>query len=164
MRKPKIYLDTSAISHLEQPEKPHEQEYSINLFSRIKAGNFEVYLSSVVFDEIGECSPQREEVLINHVSEISFKKININDIVNQLAEMIIDKKVLPKRSIRDSQHIAAAIIAGCDYIVSWNMKHMANVKINKDIRHIIIDEGYKEILLVPPSMLLDGGNYDEYNS
>ena len=163
MPKPKIYLDTSTISHLEQPEKISEQAYSIDLFNRIKAGDFEVYLSSVVFDEIGECSPQREEVLLNHVSEINFVNLSINDTVNQLAGMIIEKKVLPKRSIRDSQHIAAAIIAGCDYIVSWNMEHMANVTTNKNIRHIIIDEGYKEILLVPPSMLLDGGVSDENN-
>ena len=161
MPKPKIYLDTSTISHLEQSEKFSEQAYSIDLFSRIKAGEYEVYLSSVVFDEIGECSPQREEALLNHVSEISFENLSVNDTVNQLAAMIIDREVLPKRSIRDSQHIAAAIIAGCDYIVSWNMKHMANIKINKSIRHIIIDEGYKEILLVPPSMLLDEGVYDE---
>jgi len=161
MPRPKIYLDTSTISHLEQPENLSEQAYSIDLFRRIKAGDFEVYLSSVVFDEIGECSSEREEVLLNHVSEIDFENLRIDDTVNQLAGMIIDRKVLPKRSIRDSQHIAAAIIAGCDYIVSWNMKHMANVKTNKNIRHIIIDEGYKEILLIPPSMLLDGGIYDE---
>ena len=49
MRKQKIYLETSAISHLEQPEKPYQQEQSIELFERIKAGDFTVYLSSIVF-------------------------------------------------------------------------------------------------------------------
>jgi len=78
MKKFKVYLDTSTISHLEQPEKPSEQSYSIDLFNRIKAGDFEVYLSSVVFDEIGECSPQREEVLLNHVSEIRCASSMIN--------------------------------------------------------------------------------------
>ena len=151
MQKPKIYLDTSTISHLEQAEKPSEQGYSRDLFASIKAGRFEVYLSSVVFDEIDECSPQGRGALLNHVAEIRFNSLTITDSVNALARMIIDKKVLPPKSERDSYHIAAAIIAGCDYIVSWNMKHMANVKINKKVRHITIDESLKEILLVYPS-------------
>jgi hypothetical protein len=41
------------------------------------------------------------------------------------------------------------------------MKHIANVKTNKNIRHIIIDEGYKEISLVPPSMILGGDVFNE---
>ena len=157
----KIYLDTSAISHIEQPEKPSEQAYSIEMFERIKAGDFTVYLSGVVFDEINECSPERRSALFQYVSEMNYKDIPLDDTVKALAERIIERKYLPKRSVRDSQHIAAAIITGCDYIVSWNIKHMANVKINKNIRHITIDEGYKEILLVPPSMILGGSALDE---
>jgi hypothetical protein len=34
---------------------------------------------------------------------------------------------------------------------------MANVEINKKVKLITIDEGFKEIMLVPPSMLLDRG-------
>jgi len=160
MRKLKIYLDTSAISHLEQPEKPSEQSSSQELFDRIKAGQYEIFLSSVVFEEIDECSPSKKECLMRHIADITYEDLIINDTVKALAAKIIEKKVLPPKSERDSQHIAAAIIAGCDYIVSWNMKHMSNVEINKNIRHILIDEGYKEILLVPPSMLLGGGAYD----
>jgi predicted nucleic acid-binding protein len=154
MRKRKIYLDTSVISHIEQSEKPSEQAYSRELFDYIKAGRYEVYLSVVVFDEIEDCSSSLREALLGHISEINFEKIGITDAVNSLARTIIERNVLPKKSIRDSQHIAAAITADCDYIVSWNMKHMANVDTNTGIRLITIAGGYKDILLVPPSMLL----------
>jgi len=164
MRKPKIYLETSAISHLEQPEKPSEQAYSIAMFERIKAGDYMVYLSSVVFDEINLCPHERRSALLQHVTGITYEDIPVDDTVEALADRIIERGYLPKRSVRDSQHIAAAIITGCDYIVSWNMKHMANVKTNKNIRHIIIDEGYKDIMLVPPSMILGGGMLNEGDS
>jgi predicted nucleic acid-binding protein len=52
MPKPKIYLDTSAISHLEQPEKPHEQAHSRDMFAQIKEGSFTVFLSEIVFREV----------------------------------------------------------------------------------------------------------------
>ena len=161
MRKIKIYLDTSAISHLEQNEKTFEQTYSRQMSDCIKAGLFVVCLSGIVFDEINACSPPLKDALLRHLSEIDFEDISINSAINTLAAKLIEKKVLPKGSLRDSQHIAAAIVAGCDYIISWNMKHMANVKINRNIRHIIIDEGYKEILLIPPTMLLDEEAYNE---
>jgi len=88
-------------------------------------------------------------------------EIPITGEVKELANKIISQKVLPPTSLNDAQHIAAAIIASCDYIVSWNMKHMANVRINKGIRLITLGEGHKEIMLVPPSMLLEGGSLDE---
>ena len=160
-RKTKIYLDTSAISHLEQPEKPTEQAYTQEMFDRIKRGAFDVCLSDIVFDEIRNCRPPKLEKFIQHVSEIDFTDIPITDDVEELAEKIIAKKILPPASVEDSEHIAAAIIAKCDYIVSWNMKHMANVRVNKGVRIITLEEGYKEIMLVPPSMLLEGGFYNE---
>lgn len=160
-RKRKIYLDTSAISHLEQPEKLTEQVYTQEMFSRIKMGAFDVYLSDTVFGEIRKCRPAKMEKLMQHVSEIDYVDIPITGNIKALGNKIIERKVLPPASIEDSLHIAAAIVAGCDYIVSWNMKHMANVRVNEGIRYVTLGEGYKEILLVPPSMLLEGGFFYE---
>ena len=160
-KKTKIYLDTSAISHLEQPEKPYEQAYTQEMFNRIKLGAFSVYLSKVVVDEIMQCSPEKSNKLMRYVSEIDFTDIPITNDVKELAQKIIAQKILPPKSVNDSEHIAAAITAGCDYIVSWNMKHMANIRINKGVRFLTLGEGYKETMLVPPSMLLEGGFFDE---
>ena len=158
----KIYLDTSAISHLEQPEKPSEQTYSQEMFKRIKLGAFAMFLSEVVFNEIAACPPAKKDVLTAHIANIDFVDVPVTDEVQELGKKIIAQNVLPPISVNDSLHIAAAIIAGCDYVVSWNMKHMANVRTNKGIRHITLDEGRKEIMLVPPSMLLsEGGIFDE---
>jgi predicted nucleic acid-binding protein len=154
-------LDTSVISHLEQPEKPFEQKCSQILFSRIRNGEFKVYLSKVVIDEIDNCPQPRQEKLKRHISEIDFIYIEIIPEIENLAKKIIERKVLPPRSIRDSQHIAAAIYYGCDYILSWNMKHMAHFEINKGIRLITTEDGYKEIMLWPPLMFTDGRVYDD---
>ena len=158
---PKIYLDTSAISHLEQPEKPFEQRCSQGLFARIRKCDFAVYLSRVVFEEINACTSELRGLLLRHIAEIEYHDIMINHEVENLAKTIIARGVLPSKSVSDSQHIAAAIVTGCDYIVSWNMKHMSNVHINKSIRHITIDEGYKDIMLVPPLMLVEEGAIDD---
>jgi predicted nucleic acid-binding protein len=157
----KIYLDTSVISHLEQYEKPSEQAYSHALFKAIKDGRYIVYLSKVVFEEIGNCEMVLRNALLNHVEAIDYIDASTYIGADELANKIISSNILPKKSNRDCWHIAAAIASGCEYIISWNMKDMVNIRINKAIRHIVLEEGYGEFMLVTPSMLIGGDEHYE---
>ena len=84
-----------------------------------------------------------------------------------LAEKFIDfVGILKKKSFDDCQHIAAAILAGCDIITFWNFKHIVNVKTVRGVKTITTLEGYKDLLIYPPSVLLeeDDEDYDETDS
>lgn len=78
-----------------------------------------------------------------------------------LAEKFIDFGILKKKSFDDCQHIAAVILAGCDIITSWNFKHIVNVKTVRGVKIIITLEGYKDLLIYPPSVLLEGEDEDD---
>ena len=77
-----------------------------------------------------------------------------------MMEAFIDFGVLKRKSFDDCRHIAAAILAGCDIIVSWNFKHIVNVKTIRGIKVVTTLEGYKDLLIYPPSVLLEE-DYDE---
>ena len=62
---------------------------------------------------------------------------------------------MKQKSFDDCQHIAAAILAGCDVITSWNFKHIVNVKTIRGVRAITNLEGYKMIEIWNPSVLLE---------
>lgn len=79
----------------------------------------------------------------------------------ELAEKFIDFGILKKKSFDDRQHIAAAILAGCDIITSWNFKHIVNVKKVRGVKTITTLEGYKDLLIYPPSVLLEGDDDDD---
>jgi hypothetical protein len=66
-----------------------------------------------------------------------------------------------EKSINDCRHIAASILAGCDIIVSWNFKHIVNAKTIKGTRIITVMEGYKDIIICSPTMLIEGGADDD---
>lgn len=53
---------------------------------------------------------------------------------------------MEQKSFDDCQHIAVAILLGCDIITSWNFKNIVNVK--------TILEGYKDLMIFPPSVLI----------
>jgi hypothetical protein len=64
--------------------------------------------------------------------------------------------VLKQKNFNDCQHIATAIISGCDVIVSWNFKHIVNHKIIMGVKAVTALEGYDNLLIYAPSMLTEG--------
>lgn len=72
-----------------------------------------------------------------------------------LAEKIIDLGILKRKSFEDCQHIAAAIISNCDIIISWNFKHIVNVNTIRGVKILTTMEGYKDLMIYPPSVLVE---------
>jgi predicted nucleic acid-binding protein len=150
----KVYLETSVISHLDQPEKDMEYRYTHEFWDKAKAGEYDIYISGVVIEELSRCEDDKKQILLDKLDEVMYKEIAITPEISLIADNIIDRKILTQKSILDCQHIAAAVVGECDYLLSWNMKHLCNIYTNDGIRHITMDYGYKEMQIIPPSMLL----------
>ena len=78
-----------------------------------------------------------------------------NSEVESVANQIIQLGILTQKSFDDCLHIAHAVVSGCDYIVSWNFKHMVNIKTIRGVRAITNLSGYDNIEIVAPPMLLE---------
>ena len=161
MRKLKVYLDTSVISYLSQDDAPERMKDTLELWKDFVKGKYDVYLSQVTLDEIEKCSESKRNKLYDYLSDIEYTKLEINEEIVELAQKIIDMGILRPKSFDDCQHIAVAILAGCDVIISWNFKHIVNVKTVKGVKVITTLEGYKDLLIYPPSVLLEEGDDDE---
>lgn len=154
MRKIKLYLDTSVISHLSQPDAPEKMADTLVLWEDIRAGLYDVYLSDTTLNEIGGCRSEKLEILLNFLSQIQYTIITETDEIDSVAQKIIDMGILRPKSFDDCVHIASAVVTSCDYIVSWNFKHMVNVKTINGVRAISNLHGYRTIDIVQPTMLL----------
>ena len=154
MKKMKIYLDSSVISHLEALDTPEKMQDTVGLWVDIKVGEYDIVLSEMVFVEIDRCHNPKRDMLYHSLSEIEYTTIEINDEVEKIAEQIISLGILKRNSIDDCTHIACAIFSGCNYLVSWNFKHMVNVKTINGVRAITNLNGYNSIDIITPSMLV----------
>lgn len=155
-RKIKVYLDTSVISYLDQQDAPEQMKETREVWERIKAGQYEVFISDLVLRELGDCKEEaKRNLLIGHLAEIKYNLIAVDDDIVKLAEKIVTNGVLKQKNIDDCQHIAAAILSNCDIIVSWNFKHIVNVKTIRGIKVITTVEGYKDLLIYQPTALLN---------
>ena len=160
MRKLKVYLDTSVISHLMQEDVPEKMADTKQLWEMFKAGKYEVYLSTVTLREIEKCSEPKKTQLIDSLNEIQFTTFDVTEDIINVANKIIDMGILTQKSFDDCQHIGAAVINECDCIISWNFKHIVNVKTVRGVKVITTLEGYKDLLIYPPSVLIESEDDD----
>jgi predicted nucleic acid-binding protein len=142
-----------------QDEKPEAKGYTLEFWEKIKNGEFEVFISRVVVEEINKASLEQSQTMMKALNEIPSINIHISTEVFQLAENIIDQHILPRRCINDCMHVAAAIFAECDFLATWNIKHLANFKTNNGIRTLSLDDKETVLQIVQPSFLT-GGFYD----
>ena len=161
MKKLKIYFDTSVISHLDQKDAPEKMADTHCLWERVKVGAFEVFLSNVVFEELLDCAPEKRSTLTEYLARIEYTRVDINADVLRIADKMIDLGILRQKSYDDCQHIAAAVVSGCDAVVSWNFKHIVNHKTMRGVKAITALEGRADLLIYTPSALLGEEDEDE---
>lgn len=160
MRKLKVYLDTSVVSYLYQTDALEKMQNTLDLWELFKNKVYEVYISDIVIREISECNEEKLKILLDYLEEIDYNIIETNEDTIELAGKFIDFGILKQKSFDDCQHIAAAILAGCDIITSWNFKHIVNVKTVRGVKVITTLEGYKDLLIYPPSVLIESEDDD----
>jgi predicted nucleic acid-binding protein len=160
MKKLKIYLDTSVISYLDQQDAPKPMAETHKLWDKIKAGEFDVVISNLVVGEINRCEDSKRDTLFGYLAEIQYVAITVDDRVLEIAGRFVDLGVLKQKNFNDCRHIAAAIVSGCDAIVSWNFNHMVNHKTIMGAKAVTALEGYDDILIYAPLSLIGGEEND----
>ena len=156
MRKLKVYLDTSVISQLMQEDVPEKMADTLQLWKLFREGIYDVYLSTVTLEEVSACPEPKRSQLRECMGQISYTTLDISDEVMEVAQKIVELGILTPKSYDDCQHIGAAVVNECDCIISWNFKHIVNIKTIHGIRAITNLEGYKNIDILSPTVLLEG--------
>ena len=156
MKKLKIYLDTSTISHLDAPDTPEKQEDTRKLWEAIQAGEYEVFISPVVVQEISACDEPKLSFLSEQLQAIQLTELQETDEVLELAAQYLKAGILPPKSARDRLHIAYACVYNCDMIISWNFKHMVNYTTISGVKSVNALAGYKEMPIYTPTILIEG--------
>ena len=155
MRKLNVYLDTSVISHLLQEYVPEKMSDTRQLWEMFKAGKYEVYLSTVTLEEVADCPEPKRSEFRKYLEQIEYTVLGITDEMEIVAHKMIEMGILTKKSYDDCQHIAAAVVAECNCIISWNFKHIVNIKTIHGVRAITNLTGYKTIDILSPTVLLE---------
>lgn len=156
MKKPQLYLETSVWNFYFADDAPEKKEITLRFFDKVKQGEYEIYVSDVVIEEIGRADDGKKQLLLGVIAEYSPNRLIINEEVSGLAQKYISEGVLPTAKIEDAMHASVATVFEMDALISWNLKHLSNFKKMELINGINMKEVYsKRLELITPMEVSD---------
>jgi len=154
LRKLKMYLDTSVISHLKQDDVPEKTEDTLLLWSEIKQGKFEVFISEITIAEVMDAAEPKQGIMLDYLNEIDYTVLRIDEDVRTFAGYLNEVGVLTAKRLDDCLHIGCAVVNNCDMIISWNFRHIVRVKTINGVRYVGSRLGYSDIGIYAPGMII----------
>jgi putative PIN family toxin of toxin-antitoxin system len=118
MATPKVVLDTNVLVSAQRSRRGA----SSRLLSLLGTGRFEVYLSVALVLEY-------EDVLMRLRSELSLTQDEVVDLIDSICTLGIERQEIyyrwrpALRDVGDEFVLELAIAAGCDYIVTFNLRN-----------------------------------------
>jgi predicted nucleic acid-binding protein len=158
MKKLKIYLDSSIISHLYAEDAPDKMRITEEFWREIEEGLYEAVISSFVIVELGKCQEPKRSLMLNKLQQSNIIELDVDEEAAYLASKYIEHGVLSEKHYEDAFHIAAATVSKCQVLASWNFKHIVKVKTILGTNGINRVEGYEEIQLLSPDALVEEGD------
>ena len=116
----------------------------------------ELFTSQVVLDEISAGDAEMARLRIELMAKI--KLLELTDDASALTKEILRSGVLPGRADRDAAHIALATVHEMDILMSWNCRHIANAKIQQQLRKLADSTGFSLPVICTPEELLENEN------
>lgn len=113
---------------------------------------FDIVSSDAVIDEPERGNHPAQEDTLSLIEQVEL--LPIEDEVAEIVETYIKHKVMPNDPAGDALHLALASYYKCDFLLTWNCRHLANANKFGHIKRINTLLGLYVPMLVTPLELL----------
>lgn len=156
MKKPHLYLETSLWNFCFADDAPEKKEVTLRFLEKVRKGEYRVYISGVVLEEIGRAGESKRSNLMAIINEVQPELLELDAEITTLAEQYLLEGVVPRAKLEDAMHAAVATVYEMDALISWNLKHLANFRRMEMINGINLKHGYgKRLELITPMEVSD---------
>lgn len=157
--RPAVYLDSTIPSYWLDPESQDPVYLARHLSTRRwwqTIHGYRVFISQVVIDELQEGRADRATQRLELVQEIQL--LDINPDCSQAAKFYAQHFAMPGKNVRDALHLALASFYRIDYLLTWNLAHLANARKRRHIEALNMILGFATpIICTPEELLADVG-------
>ncbi len=151
MRNLKLYLETSAWNFYFADDAPEKKEVTCRFFDNLASLPYDIYMSETVLEEMSRAPGERKRVISKLISRHDPTVLQLSSEISELADEYIRKEALPPKALYDALHIAYASVHELDFVVSWNLRHIANVRRQEKVQGINLLNGYTKLIqLITP--------------
>lgn len=144
------YLDTSVPGAFLDPVGSPTYE-TTKIFWESVIPHYEVYISDLVEIEIADLKSVRKKKILESLVE-NFDVLPVSKESAKVAQEYLKLLRIPER---DAIHIAIASIEKMDYLVTWNMQHIARERTRRAVDYINLTLILKRLVIYTPLDFLE---------
>ena len=97
MNKIKLYLDTSVISYLEQPDVPEKTKDTLKFWELLKKDKYDVYISKMTIAELENCPEPKQSRIFSILNDISYTVLEESENARDLADEYVNAGILTNK-------------------------------------------------------------------
>ena len=151
----RVYIETTVVSYLtarasrdvviaghQQSTKEWWEEFR---------HDFQLCISELVIQEAGGGDPQAAQERLDVLKDLLL--LETRQEAQDLAKELVRAGALPAKAFEDALHIAVAAHQKICYLLTWNLRHMANATMRPLIETVCANKGYKAPIICTPEEL-----------
>ena len=146
-----VHIETTIPSFLfeqrEEPEMVARRNWTREWWGECRDA-FRLATSEAVLAELGEGDYESKDDAIALLDGVSL--LDIPDEVADIIDVYLDNRLMPRERLGDALHLALASYHKCDFLLTWNCRHIANANKFEHIRIINTRLGLFVPALVTP--------------
>jgi hypothetical protein len=150
----KVYLETSfvsaCVSTRTDPKSIYRRDTSVEWWSTQRKYH-EIFVSEEVFKELSSPTYPNSARAMALIDGIPL--LPLNEEVARIAELLIREKLMPQQLGGDTVHVAVATVHAMQYILSWNVRHLANPNKRERLKKVLFRLGRIAPEIMTPDLL-----------
>ena len=154
---PTVYLETTILSYLTaRPSRDLVAAAHQRLTAewwRVARPRFAVVASALVLQEAGAGDPEMARRRVALLAGVPLLAVGPEAVA--LAAEFVRAGLLPPKSSADALHVALAAVGRVDYLVTWNIRHLAGAVARRRIEGALRARGFEPPTLCTPEELLE---------
>jgi hypothetical protein len=157
-----VYIETSIVSHASAWPSPDLATAVLQQQAKRWMADqrplYDVVTSQLVIDEAGMGDSDAAARRLKMLDGITVLPVNPD--AETVADEIVGRSMMPASARIDALHVATAALAGVQYLLTQNCKHIANAHELPRIYRLLDELGLSGMLICTPIEFL-GGNDDD---
>lgn len=157
MPKPKVYIETTIVGFLTARSSrdlvTQSKQQTTKEWWDEERSAFDLFCSPLVLREAGAGDSEAARERLQKLEDLP--ALDLTEEARDLAAKLVGPGKIPPEYYEDALHIAVATVNGIDFLLTWNLTHIANATLRRTYEEVIRTEGYDPPVICTPEELLN---------
>ena len=157
MSLPKLYLETTIPSYLTARRSPlariaADQQTTQDWWD-FRRQEYEMFVSEAVLDEAADGDSDFAAHRLGMLTGLP--RLQTTPEADALVELLLRSDIIPAKAATDAVHLALSAAHRMDYLLTWNCKHIHNLKLERRIEAACEVFGFTCPIICTPAELME---------